>query len=460
MLFKRKHYRKLPADSEIFTDGGKKFARWVSAKGKIIVAPVNPKQTRAVFETLHWYIRLKNPATGRAIEVKAYRDKQASKIMETDLIRKLERGEVGLESSLNSTSNISIRDVLEKFEIYLEDCNNTPSHITKTVSRCSRILNLTNIKICKAIANLNIEAQLHELYKTGLSQSTVNGYFRAFRSFCNWLLRNKYIMSSPCKFVKCPKLKDSQIVHRRRSLEDCEVEKLIYAAKSSKQIVAGLCGLDRAMLYLVAVNTGFRASELSSLTPESFELAGQVPVVKCQSGYTKNKNDASIPIRHDIAKTLADWLLTKPANARVWSGKWAANRHGAKMIRHDLAVAGVEYRDSLGRVADFHALRHTFITNLVRAGVHPHNAQRLARHSTIDLTLNTYTHLEISDLANEVSKLGSSKTNSKPADNQFAPDAKSISEPFEPSSLSIISKNWNKLPDNIKAAINSLANID
>jgi hypothetical protein len=34
-------------------------------------------------------------------------------------------------------------------------------------------------------------------------------------------------------------------------------------------------------------------------------------------------------------------------------------------------------------VADLHALRHTFITELVKAGVAPKDAKELARHSTI-----------------------------------------------------------------------------
>ena len=52
------------------------------------------------------------------------------------------------------------------------------------------------------------------------------------------------------------------------------------------------------------------------------------------------------------------------------------------MIRIDLAAAKVDYENTQGCVADFHALRHTFISNLARAGVHPRNAQALARHST------------------------------------------------------------------------------
>ncbi len=57
------------------------------------------------------------------------------------------------------------------------------------------------------------------------------------------------------------------------------------------------------------------------------------------------------------------------------------------------------HRDSSGRVADFHALRHTFISNLAQGGVHPKDAQALARHSTIRLTMDRYTHVARGKLA-------------------------------------------------------------
>jgi hypothetical protein len=45
----------------------------------------------------------------------------------------------------------------------------------------------------------------------------------------------------------------------------------------------------------------------------------------------------------------------------------------------------------------FHALRHTFITRLARSGVVPAVAKSLARHSTITLTMDHYTHTLIED---------------------------------------------------------------
>ena len=63
------------------------------------------------------------------------------------------------------------------------------------------------------------------------------------------------------------------------------------------------------------------------------------------------------------------------------------------------------YRDSAGRVADFHSLRHRFITELVKAGVHPKDAKELARHSTITLTMDRYAHVGLRDTAAALSKL-------------------------------------------------------
>ena len=45
----------------------------------------------------------------------------------------------------------------------------------------------------------------------------------------------------------------------------------------------------------------------------------------------------------------------------------------------------------LGQVT-FHGLRHTHITNLLRAGVHPKIASERAGHSSVAVTLDIYSH--------------------------------------------------------------------
>lgn len=50
----------------------------------------------------------------------------------------------------------------------------------------------------------------------------------------------------------------------------------------------------------------------------------------------------------------------------------------------------------------FHSIRGQFITDLARAGVNPKMAQKLARHSSMDLTMNFYTHLDHGEMADAV----------------------------------------------------------
>ena len=63
----------------------------------------------------------------------------------------------------------------------------------------------------------------------------------------------------------------------------------------------------------------------------------------------------------------------KLPTARLFSGM--QNKRGAEMLKVDLEVACIEYQDASGHFADFHSLRHTFVTNLCRADVSPKTAQ-------------------------------------------------------------------------------------
>jgi len=179
-----------------------------------------------------------------------------------------------------------------------------------------------------------------------------------------------------------------------------------------------MSGAERAILYRVALGTGFRASELRSLTVGSFTLDVDPPTVTIQAGYSKRRRRDVQPIRGDLADALAPWLRGKPADAPAFAmmpSKWNL----AKMIRKDMATARKVWidesgnneaqrkdreqsefladADASGRVADFHALRHTFITRLVQSGASVKVAQELARHSTPVLTLGRYSHIGLHD---------------------------------------------------------------
>jgi integrase len=54
---------------------------------------------------------------------------------------------------------------------------------------------------------------------------------------------------------------------------------------------------------------------------------------------------------------------------------------------------------------DFHALRTTFVSWLAMTGAHPKAAQTLARHASIETTMERYTDLTLVNLKGAVDRL-------------------------------------------------------
>ena len=52
-----------------------------------------------------------------------------------------------------------------------------------------------------------------------------------------------------------------------------------------------------------------------------------------------------------------------------------------------------------------HVCRHTYCSNMAKAGMNPKTLQYLMEHSDITVTLNTYTHLGLEDAAEEMKRL-------------------------------------------------------
>ena len=206
------------------------------------------------------------------------------------------------------------------------------------------------------------------------------------------------------------------IRHERRALTAKELGGLIAAAEKSKESFRGLDGTTRAMLYRLATMSGLRAAELASLTPASFDLAADTPIVTLEAGYSKHRREDVLPLHSDLVTRMRQWFTAREsANGgsdeqrviltldrssetnceRLFPGTWAEK--AAKMLRADLDAAEIQYLTDAG-YCDFHSLRHTFISNLVASGVHPKLAQQLARHSTITLTMDRYSHVGLLDM--------------------------------------------------------------
>ncbi len=277
--------------------------------------------------------------------------------------------------------------------------------------------------------NLPQECPLSDL---GLSFAANNDYIAAARNFGNWLTKSRPKRWPENPFTNLTKLNAAEDVrHERRPASADELARIVQAARKG-QPFRGLSGDDRAVLYLVAAYTGLRASELASLTTANLDLHSDPPLIVLKARHSKRRREDEQPIPPDLAGLLAEWLAgkadantdddsdvvasvpfakqtrvgrnstVKAAPQKLWPGQW--RKKGATMLARDLDAAGITYETDAG-ILDFHALRGTFATMLSKSGVSPKAAQELMRHSDIRLTMQTYTSLQVRDVADSLTKL-------------------------------------------------------
>jgi integrase len=288
----------------------------------------------------------------------------------------------------------------------LEAKGRTPKHCRQAYSRVRALLDG-----CGAKYPADLSASAATIWLAGereagrIGVQTSNYYLRDAKSFLAWLVKDRRLPDNPFEYLEGGNAQADRR-HDRRELEPHELAAVLDAAMASTKTFRRMTGRDRYHAYLTACATGFRAEELASLTPESFRLDATPPVVTLGARLTKNRKTATQPLPSGVVPALREYLATRPPGEQLWPGAWSYK--AAEMLRIDLEAAGVPYvvQGADGPLfADFHALRHSFITLMEQSGISVKHAQELARHSDVRLTLQRYTHARLNALAESVELL-------------------------------------------------------
>ncbi|HEY1065529.1 MAG TPA: site-specific integrase [Pirellulales bacterium] len=251
------------------------------------------------------------------------------------------------------------------------------------------------------------------------SYRTINSYLESLKAFCNWLVAERKLAANPLSHLRRRNQEEDRR-RIRRALGADEFVRLIAAAEAGP-IMDRVTGVDRAMIYVIAAWTGYRAGELAGVTPSDLDLDGEPPTIRVRPVHSKRGRDDRIPIHPALVERIRNWLagrrtvaISRPLLPLLTP---AGNvRRTAEWMAADLKRAGLAVADESGAVADFHACRHTFITNLARSGASLIEAQRAARHSDPRLTAMTYAHLGLLDDAKTVGRLPAPPIAVRPVD--------------------------------------------
>ncbi len=348
-------------------------------------------------------------------------DRVAAQRMLDDMVRKAERGQTTLPD--RDAGRIPLAEYLEEFgaDLKLGLAGRRPGkppgakQLQMTLQRVRDLLagcHLVNPADLNDSAPRRVASYLQGRIaipkaEGGFAHQTATFFLADARRFVWWLSVKKRVPVRVDLLDSVPGFDPKgNRVHARRAVTVEELASLLDATQNSTVSIFGLTGRDRYFLYLTAFSTGFRANELAALMPRNFLLTGSTPAVTLSAKQTKNKKPATIPIPPAVAVQLTGFLADRPANSAVWPGGWS--KYAAMTLRKDLEAAGVPYvvEGPHGEeFADFHALRHSFVSALAAAGVGQKELQELARHSDPRLTLGLYTHTTTAQLAGAVGKL-------------------------------------------------------
>jgi len=488
-VYKKTVTRPLPKGAELFTKNGQPFARWKPAKGKTRTAKVTTAKDGSprILDESGTYLAKFRDGSGYVCEVSTgCRDEDAAR----SVLGKLERRAELVKAEVISTGEAATADhqttpVADHFATYLDHLRARETSSVRVANMQRQFDRVSGDCGFRKLGDLDggkLTKWLLQRETEEMSAATRNGYRETLVMFANWCCSGTKPRLSGNPFGEVPKANVKTDRRRqRRAMTEAELVKLLEVARlrplaefgreavrpTDKQAEAsgkrrkrsnwtkaaltldGLqaaverarkclakkpelidelerLGRERALIYKTLVLTGLRKGELASLTVGQLELDGPMPFVVLDAADEKNRQGSTIPLRHDLANDLRDWLsdTPNPATLKLRNDRGTCDSKRplfivpaglVRILNRDLLAAGIAKRDERERTIDVHALRHSFGTLLSKGGVAPRTAQAAMRHSSIDLTMNTYTDPKLLDVYGALDTLPSLDLDASPS---------------------------------------------
>ena len=228
------------------------------------------------------------------------------------------------------------------------------------------------------------------LHRRGLGNKTMNYYMIAIRSFL------KYLSKTDVESLAPEKIELSDTPERAIAfLEPQELER-IRGAFGEKNILE----LRNRAILEILFSTGVRVSELTGLNRDQVNLGHEEFSVDGKGGKrrvvflsdeAKEWVEKYLKARHDKDKAL--FIKDSKPDAEELGSKELAESGGRLTSRQvERIVAEAAKRAGIVKKVTPHVLRHSFATDILRAGADLRSVQSLLGHSSITTT-QVYTHI-------------------------------------------------------------------
>ena len=276
-------------------------------------------------------------------------------------------------------------------------------------------------KKLSSIKTPDIQKFINSLQRDGIRQDNgAGGYSTAYIQKIRNMLHDAFdqaatngmIVRNPVNGVEMPKQTKPQI----RVLSHDEQERFIKA----------LDGFELRPMFMLALCTGMRRGELLGLTWDCVDFRNRTITVR-QSA-TRYKDPVTgqavhtlkepktwtsyrkIPMVDNIIPILRNHM--EGQRIHMTNPKWNPNDLVFCSSKGTIIEANTvnRYLNQIIKRAELekfsmHALRHTFATRMMEAGVPAKVVQEMLGHKDVALTLNTYTHVNLDTAHREIAKI-------------------------------------------------------
>ena len=178
----------------------------------------------------------------------------------------------------------------------------------------------------------------------------------------------------------------------------------------------------------ILFHTGMRISEFCGLTISDIDLENKIVNIDHQLQRASdmryilettktNAGTRKLPITDEVAECFRAIIedRKKPKKEKMIAGHTGflflddkgnpeVAMHWQHRFNHMVHRYNDIYRVQMPNITP-HVCRHTYCSNMAKAGMNPKTLQYLMGHSDIGVTLNTYTHLGLEDAENELQKM-------------------------------------------------------
>ena len=284
--------------------------------------------------------------------------------------------------------------IREHLDDYLDWCENINSqgdmHLGNKRTQLPEMIDFMKIERLSEITRAKVLAYRRAVVtkQSGSSHATANRHVAAFIAFVNWCVDEQRLYMNPIGRIR--RLKEDKDPRRpRRPYTPDEVKKLIAVAPQYRKLV-----------YLFAVYTGLRRGELKKTLVGNIDL--EAKTLRVPVRVDKEDKESVLPLHPELIPLLTHHLANRGPRDPLFD-----RVPRIQTLRKDLAKAGIDRFNEENERLDFHALRTTLATELIRAGVPLSKVKLVTRHASTKVLEKHYAKLVHPDAESAIRELPS-----------------------------------------------------